>query len=152
MTDCDSVRERGKAQIGEERSGRGHATDDTQQGIGERGDIYAPAPEGPEGWPARPNTLTLDVDMNGVVWTAYLALHFLRKNPSKGGWLVMTASSAALYPSGSIPLYAVAKHGVSLEAISRTRCSNLPLTRRTRSSGSPAPWARCSSCAASPSA
>ncbi len=59
-----------------------------------------------------PSTLTLEVNLLGVVYTAYLALHFFRKNASRGGTLVMTSSASALYPSPSLALYASAKHAV----------------------------------------
>lgn len=83
------------------------------QGIGERGDLYEKTPEGQD-WPKQPSTLTVDVNLHGVIWTAYLALAAFRKNESKSGKLVMTASSAALYPSGPLPIYAATKHAVSV--------------------------------------
>ena len=82
-------------------------------GIGERLKFYDPEEELPEGYPARPSTLTVEVNFLGVVYTAYLAMHFFRKNTAKSGKLVMTSSASALYPSGSLALYAAAKHAVS---------------------------------------
>jgi 15-hydroxyprostaglandin dehydrogenase (NAD) len=82
------------------------------QGIGERSKFYEPKEELPEGFPPKPSTLTLEVNLLGVVYTAYLALHFFRKNTTKSGKLVMTSSASALYPSGSLALYAAAKHAV----------------------------------------
>lgn len=58
--------------------------------------------------------LTLDVDLTAVMWTSYLSLHYFRKNASKSGKLVMTASAAALYPSPHLPVYAAAKSAVRL--------------------------------------
>jgi 15-hydroxyprostaglandin dehydrogenase (NAD) len=77
-------------------------------------DFCAPASsETASGAPAKPDTLVLDVCLYGVVWTAYLAFHFFRKNTSKSGALVSTASLAGLYPAAPVPLYGAAKHGVS---------------------------------------
>jgi 15-hydroxyprostaglandin dehydrogenase (NAD) len=84
------------------------------QGIGERSKFCDPTEEGPEGFPNKPSILTLEVNLIGVVWTTYLALHFFRKNEKTGGALVMTSSASALYTSPSLYLYAPAKHGVSL--------------------------------------
>jgi 15-hydroxyprostaglandin dehydrogenase (NAD) len=91
------------------------------QGIGERNKFYEQQEELPEGFPARPNTLTLEVNMFGVVYTAYLALHFFRKNESKGGKIVMTSSASALYPAASLSLYASAKHAVGFPSPLRGR-------------------------------
>ncbi|EXJ62992.1 hypothetical protein A1O7_03436 [Cladophialophora yegresii CBS 114405] len=81
-------------------------------GIGERSKFYEPKEELAEGFPAKPSTLTLEVNLLGVVYTAYLAMHFFRKNATKGGKLVMTSSASALYPSASLSLYSAAKHAV----------------------------------------
>ncbi|KAJ9612021.1 hypothetical protein H2200_003616 [Cladophialophora chaetospira] len=81
-------------------------------GIGEHIKFYEQKEELPEGFPAKPSTLTLEVNLLGVVYTAYLALHFFRKNASKGGTLVMTSSASALYPSPGLALYSSAKHAV----------------------------------------
>ncbi|OCT54855.1 hypothetical protein CLCR_02998 [Cladophialophora carrionii] len=81
-------------------------------GIGERSKFYEPKEELAEGFPPKPSTLTLEVNLLGVVYTAYLALHFFRKNATKSGKLVMTSSASALYPSGSLALYSAAKHAV----------------------------------------
>lgn len=63
--------------------------------------------------PPEPDTLVIDVDLKGVIWSSYLALHFFRRNASRSGKLVMTASSAGLYPMPEAPLYSAAKHAVS---------------------------------------
>ncbi|KFY26713.1 hypothetical protein V493_03914 [Pseudogymnoascus sp. VKM F-4281 (FW-2241)] len=80
-------------------------------GIGESCDLYEKTADGQD-WPKQPNTLTLDVNLNGVIWTSYLALAAFRKNESKSGKLVMTASAAALYVAGKLPLYAGSKNAV----------------------------------------
>lgn len=84
-----------------------------KQGIGDRIDFVQPAPELPNGGPRRPDTLVLDVCLNGAVWTSYLALHYFRKSADPNGLLVLTASMAGIYPASSFSLYGAAKHGVS---------------------------------------
>ena len=81
-------------------------------GIGDRIDFLKPVEEDASGAPPKPDVVVIDICLYGVVYSAYLALHFFRKNPSKKGKLVMTSSMAGLYPAGSIPLYGAAKHGV----------------------------------------
>ena len=82
-------------------------------------DFHRPVPASecrPDGAPPKPDELVLDVCLNAMVYTAYLALHYFRKNADGKGKLVFTASMAGLYPGLGIPLYATAKHGVSLNA------------------------------------
>ncbi|KAJ6186210.1 hypothetical protein N7519_007511 [Penicillium mononematosum] len=64
--------------------------------------------------PPEPNLLSIDADLKGVVFTAYLAQHYFRHSSHKGqgGSLVMTASCGGLYPSFYSPLYSAAKFGV----------------------------------------
>lgn len=47
-----------------------------------------------------------------VVYSAWLALHYFRKNATKSGKLVNTSSMAGLYPVDALPLYTAANHGV----------------------------------------
>lgn len=79
----------------------------------ERADFCAPATETVNGAPPRPDTTVIDVDFYRVVWSSFLALHYFRKNASKGGSLVMTSSTAGIYAISEVPLYAAAKHGAS---------------------------------------
>jgi 15-hydroxyprostaglandin dehydrogenase (NAD) len=81
-------------------------------GIGDRIEFLKPVEEDASGAPPKPDAAVIDVCLYGVVYSAYLAFHFFRKNPSKTGKLVMTSSMAGIYPAGSIPLYGAAKHGV----------------------------------------
>jgi 15-hydroxyprostaglandin dehydrogenase (NAD) len=81
-------------------------------GIGDRIDFLKPVEEDTSGAPPKPDAVVIDICLYGVVYSAYLALHFFRKNPSKTGKLVMTSSMAGIYPAGSISLYGAAKHGV----------------------------------------
>lgn len=53
-----------------------------------------------------------DVCLEGVEVTSYLAMHYMRHNPTPGGVLIMTSSAAGLYPSPMIPIYTAAKFGV----------------------------------------
>jgi 15-hydroxyprostaglandin dehydrogenase (NAD) len=62
-------------------------------GIGDRMNFYAPAKEFlPNGAPAKPNELVIDICLNAMVYSAYLALHYFRQNESKGGKIVFTSS------------------------------------------------------------
>lgn len=83
------------------------------QGHGDRMNFYAPAEEIREdGAPAKPNMSVVDACLNGVIYSAYLALHYFRKNSNKSGKIVSTSSMCGLYPGDGIPLYVAAKHGV----------------------------------------
>ena len=82
-------------------------------GIADRIDFSKPVEEDGSGAPPKPDVLVVDICLYGCIYASYLALHFFRKNPSKGGKLVMTSSMAGFYPTGSIPLYTTSKHGVS---------------------------------------
>jgi NAD(P)-dependent dehydrogenase (short-subunit alcohol dehydrogenase family) len=60
-----------------------------------------------------PNTITLDVNLRGVVFTTHLAMHYLRKRPDrKGKALVLIGSMASWFAIPSGPMYSAAKHGV----------------------------------------
>jgi len=92
-------------------------------GIGDRIDFLQPVEEDASGAPPKPDVMVIDICLYGVVYTAYLALHFFRKNESKSGKLVMTSSMAGIYPAGTIPLYGAAKHGVV--GLTRSLAQNL---------------------------
>jgi len=81
-------------------------------GIVDRTDFVQPQEETEYGAPPQPDSLVVDIDLYGPIWSAYLALHYFRKdklgNMKK---LLITASSAGLYPIGEAPLYSAAKHG-----------------------------------------
>lgn len=59
-------------------------------GIIGRGDFYDSIEA--DAAPAKPSMLVQEVCLTGVIYTAYLAMHFMRKNESKEGMIVMTAS------------------------------------------------------------
>lgn len=64
--------------------------------------------------PPEPKGLqVISVNLNGVVFTSYLAMHYFRRSPDKGRGcnLVMTASCGGLYPSHYSPLYTATKRG-----------------------------------------
>ncbi|KAI9845806.1 MAG: hypothetical protein M1837_004486 [Sclerophora amabilis] len=65
-----------------------------------------------DGIPPPPVPKCLRVNLDGVINTSYLAQHFFRRNGTPGGCLIMTASSASIYPVPTIPLYSASKHGV----------------------------------------
>lgn len=79
-------------------------------GIVEKVEFYKKHPSDARGLPPRLETTVLDINLKSVITTAYLAVHFFRKQ--QGGALVMTASSGAIYPVPYLPMYAGAKHGV----------------------------------------
>ncbi|KAL4861705.1 hypothetical protein BDV12DRAFT_179871 [Aspergillus spectabilis] len=81
-------------------------------GILDRSNFVAPEEEIAYGAPRQPDTLVLDINLLGVVWSSYLALHYFRKNGVKGGKLVMTSSSSGIYAVPEIPLYAATKHAI----------------------------------------
>lgn len=56
--------------------------------------------------------LVVDVNLYGVIYTSYLALHFFRKNSSRKGNLVMTSSLAGIYAAPGVTAYCATKHGV----------------------------------------
>ena len=63
--------------------------------------------------PPKPNLRTVDIDLIGVIYTIYLATHYLRQNPTPGGKIVATASAAALYSLSYVATYCASKAGVS---------------------------------------
>lgn len=79
-------------------------------GVGET--LKIPKPLDPESLPSKPVLTTIDIDLYGPVYAAYLAIHFFRTNPSPiGGRFVVTASAAGLYGMNNIPTYCAAKFG-----------------------------------------
>lgn len=62
--------------------------------------------------PPEPDLSTTDVCYKGVVYGTQLAVHFMRQNPTPGGFIIATASAVALYPVASLPEYTGAKAAV----------------------------------------
>lgn len=82
-------------------------------GIGDRIPYLDPPAKLDGERPPKPDVLVIDVDLYGAVYSSYLALFYFRKNKTGAGKLVMTSSTAGLYPNIALPLYGAAKHGVS---------------------------------------
>ncbi|KAL6252540.1 hypothetical protein RBB50_000259 [Rhinocladiella similis] len=78
-------------------------------GIGDSVDFYGSLSS--SGTPAKPNLRTIDVNLTAVLFTVYLAQHYLARNPA-GGKITITASSAALYPIPFAPLYGASKSAI----------------------------------------
>ncbi|PSR99263.1 hypothetical protein BD289DRAFT_479638 [Coniella lustricola] len=66
--------------------------------------------------PQEPGLRILNVNLDGVVYSVKLAIHYMNKNqPSSNGSrgsIITTASNAGLYPFPVSPIYAAAKAGV----------------------------------------
>lgn len=61
----------------------------------------------------KPDLKTIDINASGVLYTAHIALHHLRKNPAKEGKkIILLGSYSSLYGSPLSPVYTMAKHGV----------------------------------------
>ncbi|EXJ73105.1 uncharacterized protein A1O5_04254 [Cladophialophora psammophila CBS 110553] len=82
---------------------------------------YARMDDGP---PPKPAMRTLDINLNGVMYTTHLAISYLSRNPgsekcqvgkhsgTRDRHLILVASIAGLAGLAGQPLYAAAKHGV----------------------------------------
>ncbi|EOD43914.1 putative 15-hydroxyprostaglandin dehydrogenase protein [Neofusicoccum parvum UCRNP2] len=77
-------------------------------GVAEKQSIYE-LPDGPE--PAKPNLKLLDVNLVAVFYGLRLYRHYARVSGA-GGKMIVTSSSAGLYPFPIAPMYAAAKHGI----------------------------------------
>ncbi|KAK3689960.1 hypothetical protein B0T22DRAFT_481142 [Podospora appendiculata] len=62
--------------------------------------------------PLPPKLAAIQVNLIGVMYSVKLAVHYMRKNETKGGSIICTASNAGLYPFPTAPLYAASKFGV----------------------------------------
>ena len=81
-------------------------------GIAEHADQFFTDTFDSSGKLAEPDRRTLNIDMDAAADTTKLAIHYLRKNGSRGGSIAMTASLAGYLASAGAPLYSAAKHGV----------------------------------------
>ena len=59
--------------------------------------------------PPKPNTSAIDVNLNRVCYTNYLAVHYFKLQKLEDASIVITASDASLYPVIFAPLYRAAK-------------------------------------------
>ncbi|KAF4498463.1 Glucose 1-dehydrogenase 2 [Fusarium agapanthi] len=72
----------------------------------------------PTEFPRKPNLRMQDINLNGVIYSVGLAVHYMLKNeigsrlPNSRGSIVCTSSSAAIYPFPVSPLYSAAKSGI----------------------------------------
>lgn len=79
---------------------------------GVRETFVIPKPLEPESVPSKPMLPTLDVNLYGPVYAAYLAIHYFRTNsPPTGGRFIVTSSAAGLYGLVNHPTYCAAKFG-----------------------------------------
>jgi NAD(P)-dependent dehydrogenase (short-subunit alcohol dehydrogenase family) len=81
-------------------------------GIAEKTPFYATKTTGIDDTPLPANILPLKIDLEAVIQTVHLAMHFMRKNEGRsGGNIIINSSTAGFYATPSIPIYAAAKHG-----------------------------------------
>ena len=81
-------------------------------GVVERVSFYGKQEEMANGLPPPPNMFASRVMFDGAIMTIYLGIHFLRKNATPGGSIIVLASSAGIYPAPNGPLYTASKHGM----------------------------------------
>ncbi|CAI7621264.1 unnamed protein product [Penicillium glandicola] len=81
-------------------------------GIAEYTDFFATSKTG---IPPEPGSELVDVNVNGVLYTSYLAMHYFRRSPesTKGHRnLILTSSIGGLYPCARSPVYSSTKHAL----------------------------------------
>ncbi|EEU35527.1 uncharacterized protein NECHADRAFT_55503 [Fusarium vanettenii 77-13-4] len=72
----------------------------------------------PREFPQKPQLRLQDINLNGIIYSAGLAVHYMLKNkpgshlPASRGSIICTASAAAIYPFPVSPLYAASKSGI----------------------------------------
>ncbi|KAJ5206811.1 Short-chain dehydrogenase/reductase SDR [Penicillium cf. griseofulvum] len=67
------------------------------------------------GIPPDPGSELVDINVNGALFTSYLAMHYFRRSPevTKGHRnLILTSSIGGLYPSMLTPVYSSTKHAL----------------------------------------
>jgi hypothetical protein len=102
----------------------------TVQGFGDAQDFSRALPALPNGAPPRPNTLTVDVCLTGVIYTAYIALHYFRKVPFEA-WQLDSTSQCKRAMGKSAPcsiLSGKTRSMYSRDLSMRLRLHCLPLT------------------------
>ncbi|OCK74349.1 NAD(P)-binding protein [Lepidopterella palustris CBS 459.81] len=62
--------------------------------------------------PPKLNLLTSEVNLNGAIYSCYLAMNYFRQNKEKGGCVIITGSAAGIYANPIFPVYCASKHGV----------------------------------------
>ncbi|KAK4862597.1 hypothetical protein LT330_002730 [Penicillium expansum] len=71
--------------------------------------------ESETGIPPEPSSEVVDINLNGVLYTSYLAMHYFRRSPesTKGHRnLILTSSIGGLYPCMLTPVYSGTKHAL----------------------------------------
>lgn len=64
--------------------------------------------------PERPDLSTIDVNLNGVIYSVHLFKYYSRNSAEESiRQIVLTASVFGVYPLPTSPYYAASKHGVS---------------------------------------
>ncbi|OCK80103.1 NAD(P)-binding protein [Lepidopterella palustris CBS 459.81] len=63
--------------------------------------------------PPEPSLLTSRVNTDGAIYSAYLSMHYFRKNPVRGGDLIVTSSGSSLYSAAILPIYCASKYAVN---------------------------------------
>ena len=79
-------------------------------GIPELTDLFAYQPS--SGVPPKPGMGLLDININGAIYTSYLAVNYFRRSPesAKGSQsLLLTSSIGGLYPCMRTPVYSGSK-------------------------------------------
>lgn len=67
------------------------------------------------GIPPEPGSEIVDINLNGALYTSYLAMHYFRRSPesTKGHRnLILTSSIGGLYPCMLTPVYSSTKRGL----------------------------------------
>lgn len=70
------------------------------------------------GIPPEPSSEIVDVNLNGALYTSYLAMHYFRRSPeSTKGYknLILTSSIGGLYPCMLTPVYSSTKRGLRIK-------------------------------------
>ncbi|EMD93682.1 hypothetical protein COCC4DRAFT_45765 [Bipolaris maydis ATCC 48331] len=62
--------------------------------------------------PPKPNISAIDVNLNSVCYTTYLAAHYFKLQKLEDASVVITVSEAGLYPVIFAPVYTASKHGL----------------------------------------
>ncbi|KAJ5103106.1 hypothetical protein N7532_003635 [Penicillium argentinense] len=82
-------------------------------GIPEFVDLFAPRND--DEIPPKPGLDLLDINLNGALYTSYLAVHYFRRSPehTRGNRnLIITSSIGGLYPCMLSPVYSGSKHAL----------------------------------------
>ncbi|KAJ9614016.1 hypothetical protein H2200_002152 [Cladophialophora chaetospira] len=81
-------------------------------GFIDKSSIYLLNSRGSKELPPEPDLASTDVMYKGLVYGTQLAVHFMRQNPTPGGFIVATSSICGLYPMASLPEYSGAKAAI----------------------------------------